>query len=360
MKINTVAVSAGGTGGHIIPALNVSKALRDKGITVHYIGNENSMEYNIMTKNGFPFHKINVQKLYRKFTIKHLFFPFKLIKSIITSIKYLKQKSPDAFIGFGGFVSGPPAIAAFICRIPIYMQEQNCRPGITNRLTAKIAKHIFVAHPESQKYFPIHKTTLTGNPVNALNYSHSENPTDIPPELNVLRKDSKKLLILGGSQGSLFINSLILNHLDWFYDQNIDIIWQTGTKHLQKIKEQTSQKKGVFAFDFTDKLNSYYRIANYCIARGGALTLAEIDVFQIPSFIIPLSSAAVNEQYYNAKAMESQKKCVVFEEKYLTQFKEKFKWFTENASYMYTEKSESIHIMATKKIVNLIMGEQNE
>jgi UDP-N-acetylglucosamine--N-acetylmuramyl-(pentapeptide) pyrophosphoryl-undecaprenol N-acetylglucosamine transferase len=352
MSIKKVIVSAGGSGGHIVPALNICRELRERGVEVHYIGNRESMEETMVKKNDFPFYPIDVQKLYRSLTIKHAMFPIKLIKSINQCKKYFKYIQPDAFIGFGGFVSGPPAWVARLYRIPVYIQEQNCRPGITNVLTGKFAKTIYIAHEESRCFFRGRNTILTGNPVKVP--ALDDNARTVT--FDNFRSDSKKLLVLGGSQGSLAINNLIYEHLDWFFEQKIDIIWQTGQKHLKNIFEKIEDRPGIFAFDFSERISEYYQVADFAIARGGALTLAELDIYRLPAFIIPLVGSGVNEQLYNSKNFEKQNKCVVFEKKDLTIFKDKFILFTEKFENMYTEKNDTIHNTAIKSIVDDLLG----
>ena len=355
MRYKKIVISAGGSGGHIIPALNIAKALMAKGVEVHYIGNFNSMEEDIITKNNIPFYGIDVQKLYRRFTFKHVIFPFKLIKSIIQCKKYLRQINPDAFIGFGGFVSGPPAYAAKTLNIPVYMQEQNCRPGITNRITSKFAECIFLANKESEKYFKGKKTVLTGNPVNV-----PENFHLLPKTCSALPEKQLRLLVLGGSQGSLFINNLILNNLDWFKDNNIEIYWQTGKRHLENIQNLIKGKDGIEAFSFTDKLSEYYSQADFIICRGGALTLSEIEIYRKPAFIIPLIGSGVNEQYYNAINFEKQKKGIVFLEKDLTEFTKKIIWFINNRCSLYADQDDVLHINGIEKIVENLLGGNND
>lgn len=346
-----VIVSAGGSGGHIIPALSVCKTLISKNVEVYYIGNENSMEYDIISRNHIPFYSINVQKLYREFTIKHLLFPFKLISSILKCIKHIQQIKPDAFIGFGGFVSGPAAFTAWLMKYPVFLQEQNCKPGITNQLTGKFAKKVFLAYDDSRKYFNEDKTFVTGNPVIlSVNKNMSSNLKAFS-----FRANSKKLLILGGSQGSQFVNNLIFENLDWFFENKIDLIWQTGKNHLKCFKEKVKGREGVFVFDFTDEINNYYQMADFVLSRGGALSLSEIEIYKKPVFIIPLASAAVNEQLYNARFMEKRNMGVVFEQSEKNIFVEKFISFMEKADSMYLESKESIHLTAAEKIAELII-----
>ena len=350
MVNNCSIVSAGGTGGHIMPALAVCKELMTKGLVVFYIGNRPSMEYDIISHHNINFFAIDVQKLYRSFTLKHFMFPFKLIKSIRKCLKYFRQIKPIAFIGFGGFVSGPPAVAAWMLKCPVFLQEQNARPGLTNLWTGKIAKAVFLAYEESRQYFRDCRSYLVGNPL------LMESPPLRPSQEGNTRK---VLLILGGSQGSLFINNLILEHLDWFEAQGIEIFWQTGKKHLHAIMEQVHDRANVFCFDFTNSIDEFYHVAGYVISRGGALSLAEAEVFRLPAFIIPLQTAAVNEQYFNAKSMEKRNMGICFEQKEKANFKQRFTEFMQKAETMYTDKKEPIHLSASENIVRLMMQEIN-
>jgi len=385
-----ILVSAGGTGGHIIPALAVCKKLLAKKIDVSYIGNENSMEYDIVLKfnsqllkdndtKGIHFYPINTQKIYRKLTLKHVLFPLKLMISIVKCIIYIKKIAPDVFIGFGGFVAGAPAMAAWLCRCPVHLHEQNCRPGLTNRWTGKFAKSVFLAYDESVKYFKKTTTHITGNPI-LIDESFVTKQKD--ETLFLSKKQSKTLFVLGGSQGSLYINNLIIENLEWFYQNNIDLIWQTGKKHLDnitteltrrkyefKLMEQASEANAqdknkrcltlgsqeIFLFDFTYDINLLYKTSDYIITRGGALSLSEIETYKIPSFIIPLSTAAVNEQYHNALNMQKRNMGMMFEEKEKSLFITKFQEFLKKAPRMYLNTSNSLHYSATENIVDILL-----
>jgi len=355
-----VIVSAGGTGGHIVPALSVCRELIKQHAEVYYIGNQKSMEFDLVSKESGikEFYGIDVQKLYRSLTIRHLLFPLKLIKSIYLCIKYMRKVKPDVFIGFGGFVSGAPAIAAFILKIPVCLQEQNCNPGITNKITGFFADRIFLAYNESFKHFNPKKCIHSGNPFNEIVNSKK----DFIAKEYSLHTDKKKLLVLGGSQGSLFINNLIIDNLDYFQERNIDILWQTGRMHIEQIKRKLNKLNvlnGVYVFDFTSELNLFYQNCDFVISRGGALSLSEIESFKLPSFIIPLPSAAVNEQYYNALSMQNRGLGMVFEQKERANFTDRFGLFLKRYKNMHEElqKNKSIHVEAAKTITQVLVNE---
>lgn len=206
-----ILIAAGGTGGHIKPALSIAKFLQTKGYEILYIGNKSSMEENLVQEAGLNFRSINVQKLYRYFTLKHLMFPFKLAKSIYDSCRIIKEFKPDVFLGTGGFVMGPVAIASIIKKIPIFLQEQNSFPGITTRIIGKFSLKIFLGNENAKKYLRSNNTKFTGNPVNEEILKSVE---EIDFEQYGLKEDSFKVFLFGGSQGSLALNKIFISIID--------------------------------------------------------------------------------------------------------------------------------------------------
>ena len=198
-----VIIAAGGTGGHIIPAISIAEELIKNNVDVLFVGNKNSMEEELTAKRKITFKIINVQKFYRKITLAHLKFPYKLLKSIHDSKKIIRDFQPDAFIGTGGFVSGPVGYAAHLKKVPIFLQEQNSYPGATTRILSKYAEKIFLGAKGAEKYLPKKKLIFSGNPVNSRIIGETS-------ELNFeelgLTKDTIKLFLTGGSQGSVVLN----------------------------------------------------------------------------------------------------------------------------------------------------------
>ncbi|HPT72708.1 MAG TPA: undecaprenyldiphospho-muramoylpentapeptide beta-N-acetylglucosaminyltransferase [Candidatus Cloacimonadota bacterium] len=309
-----VVIAAGGTGGHIIPALSITEALRKLGVEVLYIGNKNSMEQNLTSAKGIPFSPIDVQKLYRKLTLMHIKFPFKLAKSVFMSVRIMKEFKPDAFIGAGGFVSGPVGLAALLTGIPIYWQEQNSYPGITTRFIAKYAKRVFIAYRGALKYLPEKRCLMTGNPINST-ITTMQNKLDYA-QLG-LNESNKSILILGGSQGSIALNQAILSIVDKLLENHLNILWQTGKRDFDSINRKLQDKKGIYTFAFSQEMGKIYNSADISIARAGALTLAELESKKVPMILIPLPTAAGNHQYFNAMEEEEKKVAKVIEQKNL-------------------------------------------
>ena len=304
-KIGVLA--AGGTGGHIIPAIAIGNELKKLGVEIIFIGNKNGMEKKLA--GDFNFKGIDVQKLYRKLTYKHLFFPYKFIKSIYNSYKIISKFKPDFFLGTGGFVSGPVGLAAKLYKLPIFIQEQNSYPGITNKFLGKYAEFIFLAYNNAKPYFPDNKIIFSGNPVNPTVFDTSE----IDYSDYGLKKESFKIFLLGGSQGSRFLNKNLYPIIDKLLEEKIEIIWQTGRLDIERYKNLT--KEGLYIFDFTKEMGKIYNSVNLVIGRAGAITLEEIKTKKIPSILVPLSIAAGNHQYFNALENFNKGFCEIIKEK---------------------------------------------
>ncbi|MCF7859041.1 MAG: undecaprenyldiphospho-muramoylpentapeptide beta-N-acetylglucosaminyltransferase [Candidatus Cloacimonetes bacterium] len=302
MKSKRVIIAAGGTGGHIIPAISIAKELVKEGIQVLFVGNRSSMEQELTRKNNFEFSPINVQKFYRKFTFAHIKFPFKLLKSIIDSKKIIKKFKPNAFLGTGGFVCGPVGYAAHLHKIPIFLQEQNSYPGVTTRILSKYATKIFLGNHDSKKYLPSVKSIYTGNPINQ-NAILEKKQLDFA-KLG-LSETSKKIFLFGGSQGSVILNTAFFPIVDDLLTQGFEIIWQIGNFSYEQFYAKVKNTKGIYAFAFTNEIGKIYNSVDLAIARAGALSLAELEAKKIPSILIPLPTAAGNHQYFNAAEMKN-------------------------------------------------------
>jgi len=351
MPPKTIIIAAGGTGGHIFPALAIAKELQKLDAKIIFVGNIHSMEEQIISKTDITFEKINVQKLYRKFTLRHFLFPFKLFKSIVSSILIINKFKPDAFVGTGGFVSGPVGIAAKLKRIPIFLQEQNSYPGLTTKFLSKFAKNIFLGNKNAQRYLPNGKSIFTGNPINI-----SETIEKIDFAKLGLEKNSFKIFLTGGSQGSAIINKVFFEIIDELLAKGIEIIWQIGKYTFLIYEKKIKNKKGIYSFDFTHEIDKIYNSIDLIITRGGALTLAEIETKKIPSIIIPLPTAAENHQYFNALELKNKKvACIIKQEKLNSHTLKKEIYFMQNEiKNMKNNFSESKHLTAATNIASTI------
>ncbi len=355
MKNKKVIIAAGGTGGHIVPAISIAKELMKEGVQILFVGNKNSMEQRLAERHKIDFTEISVQKFYRKITLAHIKFPFKLIKSIIDSKKIIRKFKPDAFLGTGGFVSGPVGYAAHLQKIPIFLQEQNSYPGATTKILSKYATKIFVGNHDAQKHLPKIKAVYSGNPIN-------QNAVTETDTINFkkfgLRADTKKIFLFGGSQGSVVLNNAFFPIIDDILKKGFEVIWQIGSYSFNEFYPKIKNKKGVYAFDFTNKIGKIYNSVDLAIARAGALSLAELETKKIPSILIPLPSAAENHQYYNALELKKKNIAEIIEQKKLNPIilKETTLKILDNIDKIKENFSSTIHANAAKNIAGTIMN----
>ena len=354
-------ISAGGTGGHITPAIAIAKQLIKNKINIIFVGNKNSIEEELIKKYPkIKFFSINTQKIYRKFTLKHIFLPFKFFYSLLKSIYIIKKNKVDFFIGTGGYVSAPVGIAAKICKINIYLHEQNSYPGLVNKVLKIFAKTIFLGNTDAQKFFPISKTIVVGNPLKDNIILEKEK---IAYEKYKLEKGKAIIALIGGSQGSTILNKNFYPIIDELLDNNFQIIWQVGKKDFPYYHKLLNKKKGLYLFDFSFEIGKIYNSISLAIARCGALSLAELEVKKIPSILIPLKSAAENHQYYNALNWVKEKKAEMLLQDEINPkilLNLVMKMHTNIDNYKTNFSKHSIHEKATLNIVeNILKKEKN-
>ncbi|MDQ3017997.1 MAG: UDP-N-acetylglucosamine--N-acetylmuramyl-(pentapeptide) pyrophosphoryl-undecaprenol N-acetylglucosamine transferase, partial [Bacteroidota bacterium] len=222
-------------------------------------------------------------------------------------------------VGVGGYASGPLVKAAAGLGIPSVLQEQNSFPGVTNKLLAKKARKIFVAYPDMQKYFPVEKIVLTGNPMRGqlvveISRSEAANVFGLDP-------DKKTILAFGGSLGARTINETIKQSYDLIRDRNdIQVLWQIGKLYAEKYLDPTVPRPGnVKAFVFIDRMDLAYALADVVIARAGAITISELCLSAQPAILVPSPYVAEDHQTHNARSLEKLGAAMLIPDKYAPQ-----------------------------------------
>jgi UDP-N-acetylglucosamine--N-acetylmuramyl-(pentapeptide) pyrophosphoryl-undecaprenol N-acetylglucosamine transferase len=350
-----ILIAAGGSGGHIIPAISIAAELKKNNCDIHYIGNFNSMEERLVHSEGITFSAIDVQKIYRRLTLAHFKFPFKLIRSIKDSRTVIQEFKPDAFLGTGGFVSGPVGYAAHLEGIPVFLQEQNSYPGLTTKILSKWSDTIFLGNKKAETYFKGKNTIYSGNPI-------KKSVIDTTEKLDFtglgLREDSIKILILGGSQGSVAINKVVLEIIDKLLKNGIEVIWQVGRYHYSEISEKLKTRQGVYYFDFTNEIGRIYNSVDLAITRAGAISIAEMESKKIPCLLIPLPSAAENHQYYNAMEQVEKGTSFIIEQKHLSRstLLESVMKLIKQKDKLKANFKESLHLKAAENIAAEIVN----
>ena len=298
-KVKPTLLMAGGTGGHIFPALAVAKLLEEKGEKVVWLGSKNSMEAQQVPEVGIPFYELGISGLRGKGVKTLVLAPFKLVASLWQAIKILRQVKPSRVIGFGGFASGPGGLAAWLLGIPLYVHEQNALPGMTNKSLAFLAQKVFTAFP--QAFVGNKKVSCVGNPVRA-------NLLNLPPPAQryAERKGPLRILVVGGSLGAQILNTRLPEALSLLAKDQLPLVkHQTGKNHQETTQalydSYPEVAKQVEVTPFIDDMAAAFSWADLVICRAGALTVAELAVVGVASVLVPFPFAVDDHQTHNAQ-----------------------------------------------------------
>ena len=311
MKPVKVIFAGGGTGGHLFPALAIAEKLKQvrKSAEILFIGTRKGIEGKIIPNSDFEFLPIRISGVSRERNLlltilKNLLVPLEILIAVLKSFWLLSRNKPDAVVGTGGFVSGPPLIAATLMGIPTLIHEQNSYPGITTRLLAGRVTRVHLGMEKCLKYLKKKdmKVEVSGNPVRGELLRRAES---LSSKSYGLVTGKQTILIFGGSQGSHPINMNILKNFDQYANRReIQLLWQTGTLDHQMIINSVGELDNVKILPFLTDMAGAYSSADLAICRAGALTLAELSAVGLPSILIPLPHAAEKHQDYNAAIME--------------------------------------------------------
>lgn len=291
-----IVIMAGGTGGHVFPALAVAEYLRSDGESIVWLGTRAGIESRVVPAANFAIEWLSVQGLRGKGKLTLLLAPFKLLRACWQAYRALLHLRPRAVLGMGGFVSGPGGLMAWVLRIPLIIHEQNSVTGLTNKLLSRIASKAYFAFPAAAAKVP--GSECIGNPVREALFK-LEPPQQrlsqrIEPDMNVL--------IIGGSLGAASLNRVLpqaIARIDQAARPKVK--HQCGKRHLQSCK-QNYDDAGVEAevVDFIEDMAAAYAWADIVICRAGALTVSELTAVGIGSILIPYPYAVDNHQYHNA------------------------------------------------------------
>jgi len=292
----TMLVMAGGTGGHIFPALAIARLLRDEGWYIHWLGNPESMEEKLAEQNGFAMLKVRFGALRGKGLARMLKLPFSLVFAIWQAVRAIRLVRPDVVLGMGGYISFPGAIAAKLLGIPLVIHEQNAIAGLANRVLSRVAQRTLTGFPAVLK-----QGECVGNPVRAA-------IADIPPpeERMAEREGVLKLLVVGGSLGAKALNEVIPEGLQKLPPELMpEVVHQAGEKHLAELEanyqEYREQGGSVHCVPFIEDMAGAYAWADLVICRAGALTIAELAAVGVAAILVPFPHAVDDHQTANAR-----------------------------------------------------------
>ncbi len=296
----TVLIMAGGTGGHIFPALSIARNLQSKGYRTEWLGTERGMEVEVLRDTDIPLHFIRVRGLRGKGILSMLIAPFMILGAVLQSLRVLRAVKPCCVLGMGGYVTGPGGVAAKLSGRKLLIHEQNAIAGFSNRMLARIADVVMEAFPGTFRASA--HVTCTGNPVRA------EIVALAAPQPGARdASDALRVLVLGGSLGAVAINRLIPAALQELSVQDRPEIWhQSGRNNLEETRTAYIDA-GIELSDrcrvdpFISDMASAYAWADLVICRAGALTVSEIAAAGVPSLLIPFPHAVDDHQTRNAQ-----------------------------------------------------------
>lgn len=301
----TLVIAAGGTGGHVYPALAIAEAVQQQhpAARIIFVGTRNHMESRVVPEAGFEMRYIWISGFHRRLTLKNLLFPVKLFVSLLQSLHLLININPHAVLSCGGYVAGPVGYMAALLRIPLALQEQNSYPGATNRILGKKASRIYTAFEEANEYFPSEHVIRTGNPTR----SHLAD-VDRSAALKFFdfSEDRQTLLVMGGSGGARTINRVMKNHLDALHNElGLQIIWICGNRYEAEIRQSIDLDRfpRLRLYDFLDKIAQAYAVADLVVSRAGASSCAELQLTGNAALLVPSPNVAGDHQRKNARAM---------------------------------------------------------
>ncbi|MBK1735605.1 undecaprenyldiphospho-muramoylpentapeptide beta-N-acetylglucosaminyltransferase [Halorhodospira abdelmalekii] len=292
-----VAIAAGGTGGHVYPGLAVAEVLRERGCEVLWIGTQHGLEARVVPQRQIAFEALEVRGLRGKGLGAKLAAPWRLWKAMSAAGRLLAERQPAALLGMGGYLSGPVALAARRCGVPLLIHEQNAVAGLTNRILAPLCRRVLTGFPDVLGS----RGEWVGNPVRA------EVIRIPPPEQRYARRQGPpRLLVLGGSQGALMLNRAVPEALSqWPTDLPPPrVVHQAGEQTIDEAV-QRYHRAGIEAevVPFIEDMAGAYEWADLVVARAGALSVSELAVAGVPSVLVPLPWAADDHQRFNAEML---------------------------------------------------------
>lgn len=294
--IRPVLIMAGGTGGHVFPALAVADELRLRGIPVVWLGTKAGIESRLVPQAGYPIEWMSIAGLRGKSVLTLLLAPVRLFIACWQALAVLLKRKPCVVLGMGGFASGPGGLMAWLIRKPLLVHEQNAIPGLTNKVLARLATVVLQAFPAVFK-----RAITTGNPVRK-----SICEISAPEDRFARRQGNLNLLVIGGSLGAVKLNEIIPQALAKIEtSKRPQVTHQTGLKNIESAKILYSDA-GVDAKveAFIDDMPAVYEWADLVICRAGAMTVFELAAAGVASILVPYPHAVDDHQTQNAYYLE--------------------------------------------------------
>ncbi len=310
-----VIIAGGGTGGHIFPAVAVANALKkiDADTQILFVGAKGKMEMEKVPQAGYEIKGIDIAGFNRSSLIKNIGLPFKVVKSMFQVNSILSNFKPDAVFGVGGYSSYPVLKLAQYKGIPTFLHESNAYAGKSNMLLGKKAKKVFVATDKMERFFPVEKIVITGNPVRS-SIVDSTVDSVVAKSTFGLIEGKTTVFVMGGSLGAKSINEAIDAGLNQLVGNNIQLIWQTGKTYIDKARASVENKTGMWVSDFINDMATAYHAADIVISRAGAMSVTELCIAGKPVIFVPYPFAAEDHQTENARTLVDKQAAIMIKD----------------------------------------------
>jgi UDP-N-acetylglucosamine--N-acetylmuramyl-(pentapeptide) pyrophosphoryl-undecaprenol N-acetylglucosamine transferase len=323
----SLLIAAGGTGGHIFPALAVWEEIsrRQHDLSLVWLGSSHRMEKDLIPARGIEFVGLRQTEFRRRPTPGNILYNIRslgfLAASVLHSARIIKKLKPRLVLTTGGFAGGAAGLAAWLTRTPLIIMEPNAFPGLTNRFLGKRAAMVFIAYPGAKRYFPTSKARVVGSPVRRDVVEKDRNTARSSLGLD---DDTLFLLAMGGSQGADGINKNLPEALRLITIDRPDLRFRAAhqcgrgkTRNLT-VDRRILPEDRYSVFEFIDDTPTYLAAADIIVARAGASTLSEIACRKLPSVLVPYPQSAEDHQVKNARSWESAGAAFCIEEKDLS------------------------------------------
>lgn len=312
--MSTVLIMAGGTGGHVFPALALARLLRDSSHEVVWLGTHKGIEARVVPADNFPIEWLSMSGLRGKGALTVALAPFKLVQSIWQALGVMRRRRPALVVGFGGFVTGPGGVAAWLTRRPLVIHEQNAIAGYSNRVLSHLARRVLSAFPKS--FPPRVKDEVVGNPVRA------EIVAQDPPSVRFARREGAiRVLVVGGSLGASRLNAVVPFAVAQLAKEGLTlhVRHQAGERGIDAARAAyAAAKVAGDVTPFIDDMARAYADADLVICRSGALTVSELAAIGVASVLVPFPAAVDDHQTFNAQFLVREGAAVLIADRDLT------------------------------------------
>jgi UDP-N-acetylglucosamine--N-acetylmuramyl-(pentapeptide) pyrophosphoryl-undecaprenol N-acetylglucosamine transferase len=300
--MKTLLVMAGGTGGHVYPALAVAEFLRERGVNIVWLGTRAGLEARVVPEAGFDIRWMNISGLRGKGLLRHLMMPFLLLRAMAQGIGIVRRVRPDALLGMGGFAAGPGALSGWMLRRPLIIHEANASAGLTNRLLAPFAHRVLCGFPHTDG-LPA-RAQWTGNPIRGQIRARITGRDEAP---------ALRVLVVGGSLGARVFNQNLPGYFQPLIEGGvIEVRHQCGRGNAESVRAAyREQHVEAMVDEFIDDMGAAYGWADIVICRAGAMTVAELCVAGVAAILVPFPYAAGDHQTANARYLAEQDAAVL-------------------------------------------------